>query len=99
MNAIVLPPDLEQYAAEAVASGRFRDLTEVVRAGISMLRRAEAARAALLASVVAAEEEGTRDGYVTSGELLERVDARLSHMSKERTRPALGILHLKPFGT
>ena len=84
MNAITLPPDLEQYAEEAVASGRFRDLTEVVRAGINMLRRAETARAALLASVLAAEEEGDRDGYVTSDELLERVEARLGRASNEQ---------------
>ncbi len=33
MDSVTLPPDLEQFAAEAVASGRFRDRDELVRTG------------------------------------------------------------------
>lgn len=59
-------------------------LSEVVRAGISLLQRAEKARAALPASVLAAEEAGDRDGYLTADELVARVEARLARRS---TRP------------
>ncbi len=65
MDSVTLPPDLEQFAAEAVATGRFRDVNEVVAAGIGLLRHQDAARAELLASVVAAEAEGDRLGYLS----------------------------------
>lgn len=84
MNAITLPPDLEQYANDAVAAGRFRDVSEVVRAGISMLQRADSARAALLASVLAAQDEGDRDGYLTADDLMTRVEARLAAGARAR---------------
>ena len=78
MNAVTLPPDLERFAAEAVASGRYPDLSAVVEAGISLLQRAETARAALLASVTAAQEEGDRGGSLTADDLTARVEARLA---------------------
>ena len=84
MNAVTLPPDLERFAAEAVASGRYRNLSEVIEAGVSLLRRSEAARAELLASVYSAREEGDRDGYVTADELTIRVKARLAQGTPRR---------------
>lgn len=68
-----LPPELEQFAAEAVAAGRYRDTAEVVRAGVELLRRRDQARAELLASVVAAKNEGDRDGYLTADDVATRV--------------------------
>jgi len=50
MNAATLPPDLERFADEAVAQGRFRDVADVVRAGVGLHQRFEEQRAALLAS-------------------------------------------------
>ena len=41
---VTLPPELERFAEEAVAAGRYRDLSDVVAAGVSLLRRAEAER-------------------------------------------------------
>lgn len=81
MNAVTLPPDLERFAEDAVAKGRFRDVAEVVRAGVSLLQRAEAQRAALLASVVAAEEEGEREGFLTGNEVEARVRAVIARRS------------------
>ncbi len=78
MNAVILPPDLERFAHEAVAAGRYRDVADVVRAGVTLLRQMEARRADLLASVLAAEAEGDRDGYFTAEEMAERVEARLA---------------------
>jgi putative addiction module CopG family antidote len=78
LSAITVPPDLENYVAEAVAAGRFRDVAEVVRAGVSMLQRADAARAALLASLLDAQEEGDRDGHLTAEVLMARVEERLA---------------------
>ncbi len=78
MDGMTLPPELERFAADAVAAGRYRDVSEVVAAGVSLLQRQEQARAALLASVVAAAEEADRDGYLTGNDMLAAVEARLS---------------------
>ena len=71
-------PELERFAEEAVAVGRFRNVAAVVAAGVSLLQRQEQARADLLASVLAAEAEAERDGCVTGDEMLACVRARLA---------------------
>jgi Arc/MetJ-type ribon-helix-helix transcriptional regulator len=54
---------------------------EVVRAGLALLQRAEAQRAELLASVIAAEDEGERQGYLTGDEVAARVRAVIARRS------------------
>src|SRR5271156_5454877 len=78
MHHVTLPPELERFAEEAVAAGRFRNVAAVVAAGVSLLQRQEQARADLLASVLAAEEEAEREGCVSGDEMLARVRARLA---------------------
>ena len=78
MDDVALPPELEQFAAEAVASGRYRDRADLIAAGIGLLRQQEAARAELLASVLAAKEEGDRDGYRDGDEVAARVRATIA---------------------
>jgi putative addiction module CopG family antidote len=82
---VTLPPELEQFAAEAVAAGRYRDTAEVVRAGVDLLRQWDAVHAELLASVLAARDEGDRDGYLTGDEVAARVRATIARRS---TTPA-----------
>jgi antitoxin ParD1/3/4 len=82
VDDVTLTPELARFAAEAVAAGRYRDLSELVAAGVSLLQRQEQARADLLASVLAAEEEADRDGYLTADDMMARVEARLA---KRRT--------------
>ena len=77
MDTVTLPPELERFAAEAVATGRYRDVADVVAAGVSLLRRQEQARAELLASVLAAQAEADRDGCLTGDQMVARVRARL----------------------
>ena len=74
MDGLTLPPDLEQFAAEAVASGRFRDVDEIVRTGVDLLRRRETARADFIASLEAAQEEARRDGVFTIDEVAAELD-------------------------
>jgi putative addiction module CopG family antidote len=50
MDDVTLPPELERFTAEAIATGRYRDLSEVVAAGVSLLRRQERARTDFIAS-------------------------------------------------
>lgn len=70
MSELTLPPDLEQQAAEIIASGRYRDVTELVRAGFDLVRQLEAERASLLTSLQSIEAEVDRQGALS----LERVD-------------------------
>jgi putative addiction module CopG family antidote len=77
MDTVILPPELESFTTEAVATGRYRNVSDVVAAGLSLLQRQEQARAELLASVLAARAEAARDGYLTGDALLARVEARL----------------------
>lgn len=65
MDNVTLPPGLARFAEEAVAAGRYRDLSELVAAGVSLLQRLEAARAAFNATLEEAELEGERDGFFT----------------------------------
>jgi len=82
MDSVTLPPELERFAIEAVATGRYRDVSDVIAAGVSLLRRHENARAQLLASVVAAKQESDRDGYLTGDEVAERVRATIGRRPK-----------------
>jgi putative addiction module CopG family antidote len=38
MDHVTLTPELDRFAAEAIATGRYRDVSEVVRAGLSLLK-------------------------------------------------------------
>lgn len=78
MTTVILPPELEQFATEGIAAGRYRDVSEVIEAGVSLLKRREQARSELLASVLAAKEESERDGYLTGDQVAERVRATIA---------------------
>lgn len=66
MDNVTLPPELERFATEAVAAGRYRDVAAVVVAGVSLLQRAEAARAEFNASLEEAEAESERLGFLSA---------------------------------
>jgi putative addiction module CopG family antidote len=85
MDTVTLPPELERFATAAIAAGRYRDVSDLVAAGLTLLQRQERARAELLASVLAAKEEADRDGYLTGDELLTRVEARLTQRASSTT--------------
>jgi len=69
MENVTLPPELERFATEAVAGGRYRDLSEVIAAGVSLLQQAEAAQAAFNTSLEDAEAESERLGFLTADEV------------------------------
>ena len=81
MDDMTLPPELERFVAEAIAAGRYRDKADLLAAGVSLLQRQERARAELLTSVLAAKEEGDRDGYLTGDEVAARVRASIVRRS------------------
>ena len=84
MDAVTLPPELERFADEVVASGRYRDLDEVVRTGLNLLRQAEAERDAFIASLEEARAEGERDGFLTIDEVMRDADALIEELARDR---------------
>lgn len=81
MEGVVLSPELEQFATEEVAAGHYRDLDDVVRAGLDLLKQRAKAREALLASVLAAQDEGDRCGLLTGGDVAARVRRTIARRS------------------
>ena len=67
MTDVTLSPEQERFAAEVVASGRYRDVSEVVGAALDGLRQLERQRAELLASVIAAERALQAAGVENTG--------------------------------
>ena len=80
-----LTPELERFAQNCVASGRFNNVSEVVRSGLRLLQDAEERRAAFVASLEAAVAEGDRDGFLTADEVGADVRAAIDAV---RTRSA-----------
>ena len=84
MDNVTLPPELEQFAAEAVANGRYRDVAEVIQAGVSLLRQAAAEVVEFEASLEEARAEGERDGFFTGEEVERRVRAVITDTAARR---------------
>ena len=84
MNAVTLPPDLERFADEAVARGRFRDVNEVVRAGLILLQQSEVELAEFVESLDAAKAEGQRVGCRSLDQVMHDADALLEEMATDR---------------
>ncbi len=81
MTDVTLSPEQERFATEVVAKGRYRDVAEVVGAALDELKSLEEQRAELLASVIRAEQEGERDGFLTGDEVAARVRAMIARRS------------------
>ena len=64
-----LTPELEQFAQSCVGSGRFNNVSEVVRSGLRLLQEAEERRAAFVSSLESAVQEGQRDGFLSAEEV------------------------------
>jgi antitoxin ParD1/3/4 len=84
MTNVTLSADQESFAADAVARGRFRDVPDVIRAAVDLLRRTEAQRAAFDATLDDAIAEGERDGFMTLDGAMRDADALLEEMAKLR---------------
>jgi len=84
MDHVSLPPELEQFAAEAVATGRYRDVSEVVAAGVGLLRRAEAEVAEFVRSLEDAQAEAEREGCRGADDVHREMAAMLDEMAHAR---------------
>ncbi len=77
-----LTPELERFAQACVESGRFNNVSEVVRSGLRMLQEAEERRASFVASLEAAREEGLREGFATVEEVEVEVRTAINTVSR-----------------
>lgn len=84
MDNITLTPELERFAADAVARGRFRSVSEVVQASLELLRRAEVERAAFIASLEEAEAEGEREGFLTAEQVHREMTELIDQIARTR---------------
>jgi putative addiction module CopG family antidote len=85
MDTITVPPELEHFATEAVATGRYRDVSDLVAAGLSLLQRQEQARAAFARSLEATEAESERDGWHSLDDVLADMDAMIAAAERDAT--------------
>ena len=81
MDTVVLPPELEKFVAEAVATGDFRDPTDVIAAGVRLLQEQRSARAAFVRSLEEAEAEADRDGWLSLDEVMAEAEVVIAGMS------------------
>ena len=79
-----LTPELERFAQGCVASGWFNNVSEVVRSALRMLQEAEERRAAFVASLEAAREEGLREGLATVEEVEAEIRAAIDAVRTRR---------------
>ncbi len=69
MTTVTLTPEQDRFATEAVAQGRFRDVNEVVKASLDLLRDAETERVAFLASLKEAVAESEQHGFLVADDV------------------------------
>ena len=75
MPNVSLTPELERFAEACVQSGRYNSVSEVTRAALRLLQQVEEQRRAFLAMLDEAEAEGERNGFLTSEQVMEDLDA------------------------
>ena len=74
IDNMTLPTELERFVAGAVAAGRYRDVAEVVAAGVRLLQQAEAEMVEFVRSLDEAKAEADREGWVSLDDMLTEMD-------------------------
>ena len=74
-----LTPELERFARQCVAEGRYNNVSEVVRSALRLLQEQEEHRRYLLKLVREAEAEAEREGTNSLEAVLAEMDAIIDH--------------------
>ena len=69
-----LTPELERFARGCVESGRYNNVSEVLRSALRLLQDQEDRQRAFMASLDEAMAEGERDGFFTAEQVLQEMD-------------------------
>jgi antitoxin ParD1/3/4 len=82
-TSIALSPHFEDFIRQQVDSGRFNNVSEVVRAGLRLLEDSEMQHAVLLETLKAEIAKGQASGpAVATGAVFERLEAKYIAQSK-----------------
>lgn len=65
-----LTPELEEFARACVETGRYNNVSEVMRAGLRLLQEQEERRRSFMEMIAEVEAEIDRDGTVTIDEVV-----------------------------
>ena len=79
---VSLTPELERFARECVAQGRYNNVSEVVRSALRLLQEWEDQRRQFAATLREAEEEADRDGWLTLEDVLAEAQAIIDTSQK-----------------
>jgi len=80
-TSVALSPHFEAFVRQQVESGRFNNVSEVVRAGLRLLENQEAEQAAKLEALRAAIAVGLASGPdLTEEEVFDELETRLQAM-------------------
>jgi antitoxin ParD1/3/4 len=79
---VSLTPALERFARKCVKSGRYNNVSEVVRSALRLLQEAETRREQFEATLKEAEAEADRDGTFTVKEVAAEFDRILDRGRK-----------------
>jgi antitoxin ParD1/3/4 len=69
-----LTPELERFARQCVAEGRYNNVSEVVRSGLRLLQELEEQRRAFTATLDEAMAEADRDGTFSLESVIAELD-------------------------
>ncbi|PVM89151.1 type II toxin-antitoxin system ParD family antitoxin [Caulobacter endophyticus] len=83
---VTLKPDLEQFARDCVADGRYENVGDVVRAALTLLQEQEERRARLSDSLDQAMAEADREGCFTAAEIAAEMKAAIEATSRETVK-------------
>jgi antitoxin ParD1/3/4 len=81
-----LTPALEQFARECVDSGRYNNISEVMRAALRLLQEREERRQKFDAMLEDVEAEVAREGTVPLETVLAEMDAIIKDGAKSRAK-------------
>jgi antitoxin ParD1/3/4 len=80
---VSLTPNLQEFAQSCVESGRYNNVSEVVRTALRLLQEREEARAAFVRSLRNATAEGMRDGFRTEEDVEASVMAVIGEVAEQ----------------
>jgi antitoxin ParD1/3/4 len=77
-----LTPELERFAREVVAEGRYNNVSEVVRQGLRMLQEAEERKQRFMAMLKAVEARTEREGSISAEDALAEMDRVIEELER-----------------
>jgi antitoxin ParD1/3/4 len=81
-----LTPELERFAREVVAEGRYNNVSEVVREGLRLLQDAAERRRNFMKMIREVEEDVALNGTVSVEEALAEFDRVVEEVEREKER-------------